>query len=359
MNNHLVEIKNWTQQLIGKEESITAALTKINQLEIRLLFVVDSDSILIGTISEGDIRRAIINGKSLSESIAKICNPKPITILKNSDEKKIALALRKLFSVGAPLVDETKKIIGFKVLPDFNLKPISKNVITVIMAGGKGQRLSPLTDNLPKPLLRVGNFSILEILLQKLSSQGFKSIYISVNHLSEMIKNEISDGTHLGIEVSYLDEIQPLGTAGSLSLISNPNQLPILVVNADLITNVSFEDFLNFHNNVKSDISVVLAKTKLKSQYGVVRLNKNKIVEIIEKPVYHENIFAGITLMSEAIRKRIAPSKPLQMTNFISDLLNSNINVFAYEVIDYWSDIGTLGAFNYEQSEINQMTNKS
>jgi NDP-sugar pyrophosphorylase family protein len=305
----------------------------------------------VGTVTEGDIRRALINGANLSDPIELYCNTEAVVVNPHSDLEQIVRQLKNLVSVGAPKLDLSRKLIGFLLLPNSVNNIEEKKVITMLMAGGKGKRLAPLTDDLPKPLLRVGGESILEILIKKLSSQGFRFINISVNHLGDKIKKELGNGKHFGVNIDYIEENQPLGTAGSLSMIKNDQQYPILIVNADIVTNISFEDLIDFHQANKADLTAVLFNSYLESPYGRVTLHLNQITEIQEKPIYQEKIFAGITVINESIRKDIEKNKSLHMTELIENALSRNKIVLGYELKDYWTDIGTMKTLNKVRAE--------
>lgn len=351
--NLLIELKDWENQTINVGKSIKNALEQINALKIRVLCVVKKDMTFVGTITEGDIRRAIINGANLDDFVEKFCNLKSVVVHPHSDLEKVVRQLENLYSVGAPLLNLQSRLIGFLLLPNFSNNVEDQQVVTLIMAGGKGSRLAPLTDDLPKPLIKIGNESILEILIKKLSAQGFRSISISVNHLGEKIKNEIGDGKHLGADVKYIDENTPLGTAGSLSLIDNIHGYPTLVINADIVTNISFEELLDFHRSNSADLTAVLFNSYLESPFGRVKLALNQIIEIEEKPIYQEKVFAGITVINESIRSQIQDYKPLQMTELIDSTLKNGKKVLGYELQDFWTDIGTIKSLNKVRDDLN------
>lgn len=352
MQQYLQDTRDWQKQLIYSQQSIREALLKLNILKYKILCVIDNNQVLRGTLSDGDLRRALVKGASIDDEVGQYCNPNPIIIKSNTNSKQVYAALKNLFAIGAPEVDDSNKVIGFKILRDSDSKIQVQNVITVVMAGGRGSRLLPITKTVPKPILKIGNKMILEILLQKLAAEGFRNIFISVNHMADKIKSEILDGSHLNLKIEYIEETLPLGTAGSLGLIKNPKNLPILVVNSDLITNFSFNEFLNFHNKNRAEVSLGLINSTLESPYGVIEVNQNKVLTLTEKPIYNEKIFAGITLMDESIRNLIPSNKYLPMTQFLKDLIRKGKTIHAYESLEYWIDIGSINSLKQAELEV-------
>ena len=269
--------------IIKSNFSIIEAIKVIENCGLRLAFVVDENLILLGVVSDGEIRRAILRGVNLTTSVSEIMNVKFHFATQKTSKKEILDKMHTFKIDYIPCIDENKKLIDFYSYDDLShSKPLDNFV--VIMAGGEGKRLRPLTENCPKPMLRIKNKPILEILLEQFQGNGFKNFYISVNYLKENIIDYFKDGSHLGLNINYIEEEKPLGTIGSLSLIKpKPNQ-DLIVVNGDVLTKIDYSNLLDFHKKNNAIATVCLREFQTTIPYGVVDIKNTEIKKFLEKP---------------------------------------------------------------------------
>jgi NDP-sugar pyrophosphorylase family protein len=253
-----------------------------------------------------------------------------------------------------PIVDEENRIVSLETISDLLMKNKKDNFV-VLMAGGMGKRLSPMTDSLPKPLLKVGNKPILEIILDNFISHGFQNFYVSVNYKAELIKNHFQDGSKYGVNIQYIEEDQVLGTAGALKLLKEHTDLPIIVMNGDLLTNVSFTNLLEFHKDQNAIATMCVREFDLQVPYGVVCLENDQIKTIDEKPSHKFFINAGIYVLNPEIRSMIPNSQQFDMPQLFNSLRTENYKTIAFPIREYWLDIGKKDDFdkaNVDFSEV-------
>ncbi len=317
--------------VLRKETKFEDAILLLDNNGTGVLPVVDKNMTFIGLITDGDIRKAILN-KNLD--LEHIINKNPFKMSINSRKQQRIQYLKKIQRRQLPLVDHNNKFVEIFTFDslEYNLK----NNVVVIMAGGLGSRLGELTKNTPKPMLKVGEKPILELIIENFVSCGFNKFYISVNYLSEKIKNYFEDGNKWGINISYIEETKKLGTAGALSLINDKINEPFLVSNGDVLTTIDFDELLKFHIDMNSEATMCANEMNYEIPYGVIKENNNRIQEIIEKPKYKYLINAGIYILNPSIISKIEYNKYLDMPSLI-DKVN---NKFCYKIDDYWVDIG-------------------
>lgn len=334
------------------------ALHKLNILpetSSKTLFVLDESLIVRGTVTDGDIRRNIIEGKDIYSGISGFMN-ESYHYLEASDVIDMSLVsnMKKKSITLLPIVDKNKRLIDIYDL--YRLKCILP-VTAVLMAGGKGQRLMPLTSDKPKPLLKVGKKPILEINIDRLIEFGIKDFYISVNYLSEQIENYFGDGNAKGVKIHYLREDRPLGTIGALSLIEGIENDAVLMMNGDILTNLDFEDFyLRFIEN-SADIFVASVPYKVNIPYGIMDLNEQgEIVALTEKPCYTFFSNAGIYFFKSKILNRIPKDTFYNATDVIENaIIDSQLIVKHFPIRSYWLDIGTPDDFVKAQDDISHL----
>ena len=263
---------------ISSNSTIKQALKIISEGAIHIAIVVDKKEKFIGTLSDGDIRRGFLKGYNLKSPIKSLISKKPIFVKKNETREnllKIALS-KKIYQI--PVVDNSSKVIGIHVLDEL-IKYKDKSNKVVIMAGGKGMRLRPLTKNIPKPMLKVGDKPILQTLIEKFRESGYKNFIICVNYKSKIIKDFFSDGKKFGVKIEYIHEKSRMGTAGALSLFKHKPKEPFFVINGDLLTNLDFEKLLNFHYEHNSQSYNDVREYNIESPYGEVKLNNEKLLQ--------------------------------------------------------------------------------
>jgi len=351
MKNGLEEILDWKNYTYKASGNVRDALKKLNRLETRLLLIEDESGFLLGTVSEGDIRRALINGSEATSSITECANTHPLVVNENDDLNLILQTMHNLVILAVPKIDSAGRLVGLMRLSDFMPRLNKINCDVLIMAGGKGSRLEPLTNQIPKPLIKFGNEAIIEIIIKKLVNSGFENIYISLGHMGNQIKDYLDAGTHLGAKISYIEEKFPLGTAGSLSLFPHERSNPILVINGDLITNINLEEMYDHFCSTKSSLTIAVFEEFYQSNFGVVKLKNSNVVSFEEKPIRSEIVFAGIVIMHSKLLKLIDNDAYTNMSDFINKSIIENEKVSAFRVNEYWRDIGTVQSLQIAQKE--------
>ena len=340
INNHL----------INKDSNLKDALWKLNRLRgEKILFIIDNENKFIASITDGDIRRGLLNSGSLEQKIKTFQQSNPKFFIENKINIKNLISLRNDGYKVIPLLDKKMRI---KELIDFNKMKSFLPLDAVILAGGKGTRLLPLTNKTPKSLLKVGKKPIIEYNFDRLKAFGLKNFWISVNHFKKQIKDHFNSGFE-DLNIEFVEESKPMGTIGSLSLINNLKNEHILISNSDLLTDINYEDFyLDFLKN-DADISMVTIPYEIVIPYGVINNNKNKVTSIKEKPTktYYSN--AGIYLIKRDIISSIPKESFFNATDLINKELIKNKNVISYPFSGYWIDIGKHEDYNRAQLDIN------
>ena len=341
--------------LIKNTDSARLALRKITNLKgltNLTLFVVDKKMKLVGTLTDGDIRRGLLNNLEISQIVELFMNVN----FKFAIEGKINNQLLKQYKeTGAsyiPIVDDKNNL---KSIIDLNLIKAVLPISALIMAGGKGMRLRPLTENDPKPMLKVGDKPIIEHNIDRLISYGINEIFISVGYLKEKIIEYLGDGSKKGIVIKYVHENQPLGTIGALSKISEIKNNDLLVLNSDLLSNIDFEDFYNSFKNNNYQMSVASIPYNVSIPYAVLKLNKDIINEFVEKPKYTYYSNAGIYLMKKELKKLIPQNSFYNSTDLMNELISSKMRLGHFPIIGYWLDIGRHDDYIQAQKDIKRI----
>ncbi len=334
--------------------TIKEALKIIDMGAMQIAIVVDEEDRLIGTLTDGDIRRGILKGLSLEDAIESIIFTKP-TIAKIGDTKKeilkIALA-KKLHQI--PIVDDENRVVGIKEIDDL-IKPHIKSNKVILMVGGLGTRLKPLTDTMPKPMLKVGNKPILQTIVEQFAEYGYVNIIMCVNYKFKMIQDYFGNGSEYGVNIEYILEEQRMGTAGALSLLKEKPTESFFVMNGDLLTNVNFEhlhDYHTFHNSIST---MCIREYDFQVPYGVVNLDNVKIASIEEKPIHKFFVSAGIYMLSPQILDSIPNNEFYDMPTLFEKLIGENENVISFPLREYWLDIGRIEEFEKANSEYNEV----
>jgi len=335
---------------ISQSTLIRKALEIIDQGAMKLALVVNDEQILIGTLSDGDIRRGLLSGLGMEDSIESIFNHKPVVCQMNDPKEKIIQTAisRRVYQV--PLLDDMGRVVKLAEIDHLIKKELIPNPV-VIMAGGMGKRLMPLTEHTPKPMLKVGGRPILETLVSRLQQHGFTEIFISINYKGEQIKDYFGDGRMMGVNIRYIEEDKPMGTAGALGFLDEQVKHPVLVMNGDILTNVNFENLIDFHYRAKADATMCIREYGLEVPYGVVRLNQNNIIAIEEKPVQQFFVNAGIYVLNPEVIQTIKPGSAIDMTKIFENLVKQNSITVSFPIREFWMDIGKLEDYNRANNE--------
>jgi dTDP-glucose pyrophosphorylase len=341
---------NFRSHLILTKTPIRHALSQLTKLGIdAILFVIDEEDKLIGSITDGDVRRGLVKGILIDQPINDIIRDSPKFIRKGEYELNKVIDYREENFRIIPVLDAEDKIINvinFRHLRSY--LPID----AVIMAGGRGQRLSPLTDTTPKPLLKVGEKSIIEHNLDRLCFFGIDDFWISINYLGNQIVEKLGKGEDRNITINYVNEEKPLGTIGAISNIGKFNHDYVLVTNSDILTNLDYEDFfIDFIKN-KADMGVVTIPYSIKVPYAVLETKNGQILNFKEKPTYTYYSNGGIYLFKKSVFDLIPKNAFYNATDLMETLINKNYKVFSYPFIGYWLDMGSHEDYNKANTEV-------
>ena len=343
-----------TDILIHKSKNLVEGLQCLNELRNLsrlILFVVDDNEKVIGSVTDGDIRRSIIAEQNLQKTLGEIANP-DFKRLYQKDTYQSFEKYRKSDIKILPILNQEGKMVD---LIDLEYTKAQLPLEAVIMAGGRGKRLSPLTDTIPKPMLRLGDKPIIEHNIDRLISFGIKKIYISVKYLGEQIVNYLGDGSQKGISIEYVWEDEPLGTAGALALINNLSTEHILLMNSDLFTNVNFESLYLKLINEGADMAVASTEYKVDIPYAVFETQEGRVTNFKEKPsfIYHSN--AGIYILKRSLIATIEKGKYCDITDVMEQLVTEGGKLVYDPIIGYWIDIGKTVDYEHAQEFIKHL----
>jgi dTDP-glucose pyrophosphorylase len=335
---------DWEKILIKPNDSLKHAIKVLQEGGCRITLVVDGHKKLLGTVTDGDIRRALINKLTMGSEIRLVMNTRPIKASKSFSRKELLSLMSSKGLMHMPIVDKDGTLSGLETLQNLIENPSYDNPV-FLMAGGFGMRLHPLTEHMPKPLLRVGNRPILETIIHQFIKHGFHDFYISTHFKSELIKDYFQNGDQHGVSIRYIHENTPLGTAGSLGLLPDDlPDLPIIMMNGDLLTKVDFKHLLDFHNSNHADATMCVREYDFQVPYGEVSIDGCSIREIKEKPVHKFFVNAGIYVLNKNLINKVDGETHLDMTDFLTKELGGN-GVNAFPIYEYWLDIGRMEEF--------------
>lgn len=334
-------MKNWKSSIINPSTPIIDAIKIIDDASLQIALVVDEKMHLLGTVTDGDIRRAILTNISLNTPVKEIMFGKPTVVSQNVTKDEIIEIIQRSELRQIPVVDETGMLVDLKILVEMISEQRLDNWV-VLMAGGLGKRLGQLTQERPKPLLKVGDKPVLETILNNFREQGFYSFFISVNYMSGMIEEYFGNGAGFGVEIKYIREEEKLGTAGALSLLPEQPKQPFIVMNGDLLTKVNFSHLLDSHKNNKAMATMCVRKCDFQVPFGVVNIEHNKLISLVEKPVHSFFINSGIYVLAAETIKHIPAKTYFDMTTLFEKLLEQEIKTSVFPIHEYWLDIGKM-----------------
>lgn len=333
--------KEWRATLVRDTVSIRDAIRAIDESALQIALIVDADQHLVGTVTDGDVRRALLRGTSLDAPATEIMNRDPIfcpatlgreaalTVMRGSDVKQV------------PIVDDMGRVVGLELLGNV-VKHGEHDNWVVLMAGGLGQRLRPLTQDCPKPMLPVGGQPILEIILKNFVRQGFRRFFLSVNYKAEMVREHFGDGSRWDVAIEYIEEREKLGTAGALGLLTERPHAPLIIMNGDLLTAINFSSMLEFHVEHRATATMAVREHTVEVPFGVIDLADDYLAGLTEKPRYSWFINAGVYIVEPHVFDLIERGQALDMPVLLERVMARNDKVAAFPIREYWRDIGRL-----------------
>jgi len=334
---------------ISATSSIEQALKVIDAGGVKIALVVDNDNKLLGTLGDGDIRRGLLRKIKLSDTIENVYYKKPI-IAKRGSSKESLLNLCSINEVSQlPIIDINGKVIDLFIIDEELIKKQHENHV-VLMVGGLGARLKPLTENIPKPMLNVGGQPILKTIVKGFVDNGFTNITMCLGYMSNVIEDYFKDGSDFGANIKYIVEERKMGTAGAISLIKEKIDKPFFVMNGDLITNINYEQMLDFHEEQNSKATMCVREYDIQVPYGVVNVINEDIVSIEEKPIHSFFINAGIYLLDPECINLIPKDEFYDMPSLFEKMILTDKKTISFPLKEYWLDIGRIS--DYERANL-------
>jgi len=332
-------MRDWKKTIVNPATPILEAMRLIDDSSMQISLVVDAEDRLVGVITDGDIRRGIIKGISLDQPVNLIMNRQFTSLGLDASHAEILNLMKTNEVRHIPIVDGHGRLMDLQVLEDL-IQPVSRDNWVVLMAGGLGSRMAPLTDECPKPLLNIKDKPILEIILENFIEYGFHRFFIAVNYKSEMIEANFGNGERWGVTIDYLREERRLGTAGALGLLPERPQLPLIIMNGDLLTKINFQHLLDFHQTHKAHALMCIREYNFKIPYGVITVDEHRLKKIDEKPIQRFFVNAGIYVLEPGVLELIPKNKYFDMTTLFELIIGQGYETAVFPIREYWMDIG-------------------
>jgi dTDP-glucose pyrophosphorylase len=322
-----------------------------------IALVLDGQHRLMATVTDGDLRRAILAGTDLNLKVAELihCRPHatpsgPLTAPLGTPNDVLLHTMNETGVRHIPLVDEEDRVVSVVLLGDL-AKEYELPMRAVVMAGGFGTRLRPLTEDVPKPMLPLGSRPLLELIVEQLRDAGIRKVNVATHYKGDVISDHFKDGQDFGVDIRYVKEDRPLGTAGALSLLEESSE-PLLVINGDILTRVDFRSMLNFHREHHADLTIAVRLYEFSVPYGVVLTDGVAVKGISEKPIVRQFINAGIYLLSPPVTRLVPNGQRYDIPDLIELLLSKGRSVVSFPIREYWLDIGKADHYDQAQSDV-------
>jgi dTDP-glucose pyrophosphorylase len=345
-------MKSWKSVLVQPETSLEEAIATLDRGALRIAIVVDEQDRLLGTLTDGDVRRALLKHLPLDIPVREVMCATPQTAQRDWSRERVLAVMESTQLLQLAVVDTDGHVVGLETLHGLLEKHLLNNPV-FLMAGGLGTRLHPLTHDCPKPLLKVGDKPILELILESFINAGFHRFFISTHYLPEMIRDHFGDGTRWGVSIQYTHEETPLGTGGALGLLPHDEiNEPLLMANGDLLTNLDFRGLLDFHNGHMSVATMCVREYEYQVPYGVIQSEGHLVRSMMEKPLYKFFVNAGVYVLSDELVKSVLPETRIDLPTLLEQFIANGKNVNVFPVHEYWLDIGRKEDFQRAQDEV-------
>jgi dTDP-glucose pyrophosphorylase len=345
-------MKQWRKALVNPDASLEQAIEVLDKAALRIALVVDDSGILLGTLTDGDVRRALLKHLPLDTPVNKVMNANPKTAAQGWTKSRILALMEQYEVLQLPLVDNEQKVVGLANLHDLLNQHRYDNPV-FLMAGGLGTRLRPLTNDCPKPMLKVGDKPILEQILLNFVEAGFYRFFISTHYMPEVIREHFGNGEKWGVSIQYVYEDEPLGTGGALGLLPHDEiDLPLFMMNGDLLTSLNIHSFLEFHEHHGSAATMCVREYEHQVPYGVITSEGTQIKSMVEKPVQRFFVNAGIYLLNPELVKSIGPDTRIDMPTLLEQQIDAGKPVNMFPIHEYWLDIGRMDDFHTAQIDV-------
>lgn len=351
-------MKSWRNALVTPHVTLEQAIEVLDKAALRVVLVVDESEHLLGTLTDGDVRRALLKHLPLDVPVTQAMNANPKIAGQDWSRAKVLAVMEEFQVLQLPRIDGSGKLVGLDNLHDLLIQHRHDNPV-FLMAGGFGTRLKPLTNNCPKPMLKVGDKPILEQILLGFVNSGFHKFYISTHYMPEVIRGHFGDGSQWGVTIHYVHEENPLGTGGALGLLPHEKiNLPMFVMNGDLLTSLDFQSFLDFHESHEGLATMCVREYEHQVPYGVINsVDGSRITSMVEKPVQRFFVNAGIYLLDPVLVKSVERGVRIDMPTLLERQIENGQSVNMFPIHEYWLDIGRMDDFQKAQMEMEGRSN--
>ncbi|WP_223552927.1 MULTISPECIES: nucleotidyltransferase family protein [Lysinibacillus] len=346
-------MREWEKIVVTRHQTLLDTMKIIDESSLQFAVVVDEEQHLLGTVTDGDIRRGILRGKGLEVPITSIMNSNPTSAKRGQKQYKYKQLMKSKMLKQLPIVDENNRIYDILFMDNLG-KSTNKNTV-VLMLGGLGTRLRPLTNDIPKPMLRVGNKPILETIIEGFKQYGYSHFIFSVNYKKEIIQDYFQNGEAFGVTIEYVEEDKRMGTAGALSLITNRPTEPFFVMNGDLLTQINFEQLMQFHMEQQSVSTMCVREFEYQIPYGVIEISGTNLLGIKEKPNHRSFVNAGIYVLNPEVFEYIPQNEFYDMPTLFEQLIEESLKTSAFPIHEYWLDIGQIDDFHKANNEFEEI----
>lgn len=348
-------MKRWESVLITPHSPMSEAIALMDREGLRIALIVDEQRHLLGTLTDGDVRRALLREVPLTHSVVEAMCRTPRVAHQDWTRAEILALLERHELLHAPVVDSHGRVVGLETLHSVLMRRKVDNPV-FLMAGGFGSRLRPLTDSCPKPLVPIGGKPILELILDRFIEAGFHRFFVSTHYLAEKIRGHFANGERWGVSIRYVHEERPLGTGGALGLLpTEAIDLPLVMMNADLLTSLDFTRLLDFHNAHPAVATICVTEYTHRIPYGVIRSDEGRLLAIEEKPAHRSFVNAGIYVLSPSLVQSTRPAAPTDMPTLLQKLVEKGEKVNVFPIHEYWLDIGRMEDLQRARTEIDQL----
>jgi dTDP-glucose pyrophosphorylase len=347
--------KSWESVLVAPQTPLSEAIALMDKEGLRIVLVVDDHRRLLGTLTDGDVRRALLHGLPLQHPTIEAMCRTPRVARQDWDRAEIMALLERHELLHAPVLDADERVVGLETLHSLLQRRRFDNPV-FLMAGGFGTRLKPLTDDCPKPLVRVGSKPILELILERFVDAGFHRFFVSTHYMPEKIREHFGDGSRWDVSIRYIHEDSPLGTGGALGLLPPESiELPLVMMNADLLTHLDFTRLVEYHNEHPATATLCVTEYTHRVPYGVVRSEHGKLQSIDEKPLQRSLVSAGIYVLSPSLVRSVQPGVAMDMPSLLQSLVERGETVNIFPIHEYWLDIGRMDDLQRARDELDAL----
>jgi len=343
---------DWNRVLLKKTDTMERAIEALNREALQIVLVVEENRKLIGTVTDGDIRRALVHHLGMDTPLEEFMFREPTVATIAEDRSEILAMMKQKDLLRVPIVDHDGRVVGLESLQHLLVDRKIDNPV-FLMAGGFGKRLRPLTNDVPKPLLKIGEKPILERILERFVDAGFHNFYISTHYKAEMVRNHFGDGSRWGVNITYVHEESPLGTGGALGLLPDElPDLPIIIMNGDLLTKVNFECLLEFHKENEAATTLCVREYDFQVPFGVLDVDGHLVTGITEKPVHHFFVNAGIYVLEPKMIQQVGAGSYIDMPVLLEQQIGYGEKVCMFPIHEYWIDIGRIDEFERAKNAV-------